>query len=320
MAARRVNRLYDLELDEVSHVDRPANQHGAVVIAKRAAEDQRMAMYDEEGYELDEDLLEPGDEAYDENGNQFVMVSDEEAAELVEQGVITLDDDMGEGSYYEPENAYAGVGKLSLGDISARATQAGGALKRNKRLAGAAAGTGAAAGFAARGGGGKQTKSASLGSDVFETLSKALHGNEARQAVSKLAEMVKESQDDAQAAWAVAKALADERDLEEYVELASTYPVAADPQELGTVLARVAKNQAGPNDLAYLDRVLSADPVNYEEVGYSGYAENSVMDQIAALAGQVVSKRGDVSLEEATVAFFDTNTDAYELYLEEQKG
>lgn len=252
-----------------------------------------MAMYDQDGYELDEDLLEPGDEAYDENGNQYVMVSDEEAAELAEQGIITLDEDLGEGASYEQEEALAGVGKR--GGAAARP---GSTVSKRKGAAPAR----------------------SLGNDVFETLSKALHGNEARQAVSKLAELVAESQNDARQAWAVAKALADERDLEEYVELASTYPVSADPAELGSVLARVAKNQAGPDDLAYLDRVLSADPVQYDEVGYSGYAENSIMDQVSALAGQAVSKRDDVSQEEAVVAFFDTNADAYELYLEEQKG
>jgi hypothetical protein len=35
MTTRTVKRLYDLEIDEISLVDRPANQHGLVAIAKR---------------------------------------------------------------------------------------------------------------------------------------------------------------------------------------------------------------------------------------------------------------------------------------------
>lgn len=282
MAGKGVKRLYELDIDEISLVDRPANQHGAVVIAKRAAEDERMAgMYDEEGYELDPDLLEPGDVAYDENGVEFVMVDDD----LAEQYGIDLS---------------ALDGEPSEGDPRLESELAGAVGKRKA--------------------GGKISKSVSksMGNEVFEALSKAIQGDEGKQAVSKLATLFKETQDDAANAWSIAKALADERDLEDYTELASGYQVAADPAELGATLARIAKNQATENDVAFLDRVLSADPVAFDEAGYSGYAENSVMDQVSAMASQAVGKGADVSHEEAVAALFDANPDAYDEYLREQ--
>lgn len=326
MAGRGVRRLYDLEVDEISLVDRPANQHGAVVIAKRATEDRSMPMYDEEGYELDEDLLEPGDVAFDESGQQFVMLSDEQIDELgIDlEGAYTDPADYADGDAYDNEPML--VGKAAMpGEMGAaqRALLRNGMkgraagnqgldwAKRNKRLVGAGAGVGAA-GFA----GGRVSKS--LGDDVFNEISKALRGSDAREAVSKLAEIVQDSREEARAAWALVSKLADERDAEDYTELASQYPVAADPRELGGALSRIAKNQATQRDLGLLDRVLSADPVAYDEAGYSGYAENGVMDQIQALAGQAVSKGADFSLEEATVAIFDANPDAYDEYLREQ--
>jgi hypothetical protein len=81
MNGRTAKRLHDLEIDEISLVDRPANQHGLVAIAKRD-EGAPMPLYDEEGYEVDPSLLEIGDVAYNENGEQFAVVDENEAAEL----------------------------------------------------------------------------------------------------------------------------------------------------------------------------------------------------------------------------------------------
>jgi hypothetical protein len=72
---RKINRLSGLEIDEVSLVDRPANQYGKVAIAKR--QEDVMAVYDASGVEVDEGELEPGDFVYDETGNEFVFLVDE---------------------------------------------------------------------------------------------------------------------------------------------------------------------------------------------------------------------------------------------------
>jgi hypothetical protein len=79
---RRVKELTNIEVDEISLVDIPANQHARVAIAKRATEEDIVPeIYDENGEPLDADLLEPGDTVFDAEGNAYeVMVDDGEEA------------------------------------------------------------------------------------------------------------------------------------------------------------------------------------------------------------------------------------------------
>ena len=74
--ARMVKRLSNLEIDEVSLVDRPANQHGLVAFAKADSQEDNMPVFDADGQEIYEDELQPGDYVYDENGAEFQVVED----------------------------------------------------------------------------------------------------------------------------------------------------------------------------------------------------------------------------------------------------
>lgn len=103
----KVRKLSGLEIDEISLVDRPANQHGVVAIAKRA-EEPAMPLYDADGYEVDPDLLEVGDFAYDEDGQEFYMASPEEAEQL---GVDVDDVDDEFEDEFEDDGELVGVGK-----------------------------------------------------------------------------------------------------------------------------------------------------------------------------------------------------------------
>lgn len=79
MAPRTVNVLSNIEVDEISLVDRPANQHARVAIAKRAEEDAMPEYYDEGGQVIDLDSLEIGSVVYDGEGNAFELtVEDDE--------------------------------------------------------------------------------------------------------------------------------------------------------------------------------------------------------------------------------------------------
>lgn len=83
---RRVKELTNIEIDEVSLVDVPANQHARVAIAKRATkEDTVPEIYNENGDLLDADLLEPGDTVFDSEGNAFEVVLEDAAEELSEE-------------------------------------------------------------------------------------------------------------------------------------------------------------------------------------------------------------------------------------------
>jgi hypothetical protein len=79
---RTRNNLTDMEIDEISTVDKAANQLSRFVIAKRAPEEDEMPqIYDQEGSPLNEDELEFGDIVYDDQGNAYEFVEDEDQPE-----------------------------------------------------------------------------------------------------------------------------------------------------------------------------------------------------------------------------------------------
>lgn len=95
--ARKVKELQDLEIDEISLVDKGANQHARTVIAKRHDEEEEMDKYfDENGEAIDVASLEPGDVIYDEEGNAY-------AAELEESEEDELEP-VGKSDFYSVED------------------------------------------------------------------------------------------------------------------------------------------------------------------------------------------------------------------------
>ena len=69
---RPIRNLTDMEIDEISTVDKAANQYSRFVIAKRAPEEDEMPeLYNEDGQLLDENALEDGDIVYDGDGNAY---------------------------------------------------------------------------------------------------------------------------------------------------------------------------------------------------------------------------------------------------------
>lgn len=80
--ARKVKELRDLEIDEISLVDKGANQHARTVIAKRHDEEDKMDEYfDAEGNPVDVASLELGDVVYDADGEAFELELDDEESE-----------------------------------------------------------------------------------------------------------------------------------------------------------------------------------------------------------------------------------------------
>jgi hypothetical protein len=77
---RIVNKLTDMEYDEISLVDRPAAQDARVLIAKRdeSEEDYVSDIYDSEGNALDVDELTEGDVVFNEDGDAFVVTLEED--------------------------------------------------------------------------------------------------------------------------------------------------------------------------------------------------------------------------------------------------
>lgn len=83
---RKVKEVTDIEIDEISLVDRPANQHARVAIAKRAPEEEPVPeIYNASGEVLDAETVEPGDVVYDADGNAFeVVLEDDEQLEFAD--------------------------------------------------------------------------------------------------------------------------------------------------------------------------------------------------------------------------------------------
>lgn len=319
MANRNVKRLHDLEIDEISLVDRGANQHATVAIAKRY-EESNMAVFDSEGVEVYQHELEDGDVVYAEDGTELVFVvedGDGTSADL-DEGYEYEAAEQG----YEPElvgkaaSPAMGVGRLGRAYMKgAEKLRNASPAARGGMILGGTAGAAGAAGYA---GGRRGRVGKSLGDGVLETLSKALREGDRDEAVEGLLEYVevvkRESDETRQALQAVLEA----QQLGEYSELASQYGVPADPERLGRIMKSLG-DVLHPDDFAEVDRVLSGAGEIYQELGTAGSGYTSdVMGQVEALAFQAVGK-SDLSHEQAVVALFEANPAAYDEYVNETR-
>jgi len=88
--ARKARQISGLEIDEISLVDKGANQHAVVTIAKSASGEmeETMDIYDEQGNPLDLDALNDGDVVYDADGEAYQFTLDEEFEEEREPELV----------------------------------------------------------------------------------------------------------------------------------------------------------------------------------------------------------------------------------------
>jgi hypothetical protein len=105
---RPVQIVKDMEIDDISLVDRAACPPAAIVIAKRADPEVGMdeEFYDEDGNAIDLDQFEEGDVIEDEDGNQYQIVFEEDD-----------DGDDGEEEYLveDEDGELVAVGKSAFG-------------------------------------------------------------------------------------------------------------------------------------------------------------------------------------------------------------
>lgn len=354
MNHQRVHRLHGLEIDEVSLVDRPANQHGLVTITKRDEGGMATGIYDEQGVEFDLDELEPGMEAFDGQGNPLTIVDEDTAAQLETEGYDIFDlevpDDLS-GLEFDDEDqrpTLASVGKaggaaaITGGAHTAfvagrnKATQLLGHMDgtRRKMELGALKGTmkaraavqnrplSTAAGAGAVGyGSGRMKKNLSVGEQLLQELSKAYTDSDRNQVIAKAFQAVQAADERATSAETIAKALQLRAEQEQYVELAKSYQLPVDDRDLGVVLHAIAKN-AGLSDaqLDLVDQVFSAaGEAVYLEQGSAGINGSPLFEQMQATAYDVVGKAGgDLTAEQALVALLDSDPEAYNDWLREQ--
>lgn len=316
---KRTTELSNVEVDEISLVDVPANQYASVLIAKRDDTQEDIVpdeVYDESGAPIEDiQALDEGSIVFDADG----------AAYQVEVESADADEDEAEVEAEEP----ALVGKSFLGATGSvmqgagiRAKQAGAAAAKNKgKIAGGAAlgGTAAAGGYM----GSKVGKSASFADEIRESLSKALGDAERDEVISKAMEQVDLAEQRAAQAEEIAKAERDLRLLREYTEVAKNYNVPVEPDELGPVLMRMAET-LDDADLSVIHKALTAaGEALYNEIGYIGGGDNvDVLSQVDQIIDGTIQKNaeGSVSKAGAMADFFDQNPEAYDQFLAERRG
>jgi len=293
-----IKKLFDIEIDEVSVVDRPANQHGLIAFAKNDEgfneEGQVPEVYDEVGESVDIDVLEHGDVVYDAEGNEFVFVEDGD----VEKG--------------------AGQAGARFGSNAEEAAEAFVRSRKRKLAAGAAAGgTGlAGAGYGA-GRYRSQHMKKSLGDSVLEDLSKAVTDYDREMVIAKAMDEVEIAKAQAAEAFEYAAAIEDARIEDAFISKAAEYNLPVSPEVLGPILKSIAETLTD-EELDILDELFaSVGDSLYNEIGYVGDTANvSVLDTVDGLAQEFVGK-SDVSYEQAYSAMFEANPSAYDAYLSE---
>ena len=314
--ARMVKRLTGLEIDEVSLVNRPANQHGLVAIAKSQQEDS-MSVYDAAGDEVFEEELEHGDRVYDETGAEFVFVEEEadedEGEEDVEKASLIPRGPIRPGWMGAKDKAsLIGQGAKAQGAKGADGAVDWAQKHKTPLIASAAGAGGLGAGYT----GGRMHKS--LGSQVLEDLSKALSDDDRDQVFAKAADRFDEIAQRNELLEQMVVGLYEDRDAEGYSQLAKSYELPVDPDEIGAIMVR-ASQSLSEADMGTLDRVVSSvgeiSKAAFTEIGYGGNVESDALAQIFAVAGDAVSKSDNgMSHEQAVTALFSANPDAYDQY------
>ena len=285
-----VKELRDMEIDEISLVDRPAAQHAEVVITKRATEEDIVPedIYDEEGGLVDPELLETGDVVFDEDGDAFLVVDDEMEMEEepVAKAAATPD-------YPEEEG---GDVKLSRKEELRRKLLA---RKQAKE--------------------GEDVKK-SFADELREELSKSYSDADRDEVIAKALAEVDEMATYAAEAEEVAKSERDLRLTREYEEVAKSYNLPVDEEELAPVLMAIAEELPYEYGAVIHKALSAAGEIIFDEIGTEGYATNNdVLHAVDNYIDENIAK-SDISKAEAVEAVFDENPAAYDEYMATRYG
>ena len=355
MTGRGARKLRDMEIDEVSLVDRAANQHASIMISKAADQEDAMPeldeleIYDDQGNVLDIADLPVGSVIEGPDGEELVVVEGDLDPAYDEQ--LELDYDPvdkafavgASGTARQLGNAVVvsgskrprflaghqfrhGFRNKGWTDGASRSYQAGAHLGRNKgKYAAGAAGTAVVGGGAYAGKkyyDDRVEASKSLGDALLEHLSKADADERTQILAHSMAEEIEKAQAQADEAMMYAEQLQDERITEAFISKAAEYNLPVDPTDLGLILKSAAAVLTD-EQLDTLDQLFtSIGEFLYSEVGVLGDNDNvDVMSQVDAYTDELVGKSADgLSGAEAQVMLLATNPEMYDMYLSENGG
>lgn len=318
-----MRKLRDMDIDEISLVDRAANQHASILFSKALNQEDEMPdndelyLYDEDGQPVDTESLEFGDVVYDQNGAEMVIVPEDGPDEVYAEDL-------------EPELVGKAMTPNRKNDLIMRASfaplNAARHVGQNAPAYGAGAG-GLAVGYGTgKHRGRKKAEKAqvekSFGELLVEELSKSDRDERDLQLAATLGDEIEKAQARADQAVAYAAQLEDERITEAFISKAAEYNLPVDPTDLGLIL-KAAATVLTDDQLDLLDQLFEAigDDI-YNEIGAVGDTDNSdVLSQVDQFAAELVGKsEGGLSMAEASTMLFEQNPAAYEEYLRENGG
>jgi len=354
------NQLTDMKFDEVSLVDRGANQYAKTVISKRditnTEENVEPEIYDEDGVLVNPDDLQVGDVIVDEEGNEFEVTEDalQPVAKSTAGKVLDYAAYPGVGSAVDAKDGKKGkafantFGRAVAGTAAGFGAGAGigagiGALTKKPgaarvganvggsvgNLAGALAGT--ALGRKANKDQGNfkdDDKQAdvkkSYADEIREELSKAMSDEARDEILSKALGSIEEYAEIAKAAEQAAQEERELRVTNEYIEVAKSYSLGIDPEVLGPVLKRCAE-ALSHEDQEVLAHALSVgteaiEKAFYEEQGVYGLGSNS--DVLNSVDEHLATNIGksDLSRDEQIAKMFEDNPNLYNEYEAEHRS
>ena len=230
-----------------------------------------MAVFDENGREVDLESLEHGDVVFSEDGEALVWQEEGREIDWDALGIEPEDD----------EAELAGVGK-------------------------------------------------SFGSDVLEAISKAVDDDAQKAAIRKAFEVQQEQIEvykrQAEEAQAWAEREHDTRVTEAFIAKAAEFNLPVAPEVLGPILKKMA-TVLDESELDIVEKVFTdVGDTLYDEVGYVGTGTNGpdVFNEVEELAKAAVSKAAangqQISEDDALVAAFEMNPQAYAAYNSEYMG
>lgn len=340
MGADMKKRLFDMQIDEVSLVDRPANQHGVISFSKNDEGDydddvvEFDELFDDNGGSVDLSEVQPGDEIVSDDGSVWVVTDDDGNVPIGKAAPANP------GRWFRVKQSFQSGRSARKGPtpepkedflnnvrdkptLERSAAKAGYGYQSNPR-AWNAAGIGAGAGTALAGGYAlnkmdNEGESMSYTDEVLEELSKAVSDHERQEVIAKMATDLDHARQEAAQAVEFAKALEAQQIEEAFISKAASYNLPVDPEEFGPIIMKMA-SVLDDAEFELVDKVFAAvGDALYTELGYIGGADNaSVLDTVDSLADELLAKSdGGFSKAEAVTAMLAANPDAYDAYLAE---
>lgn len=204
----------------------------------------------------------------------------------------------------------------AAGRVGSAGSAVGGFASQN-RVALAASGLGAAGGYAGGRNDGRRVRK-SFAEEVEVELSKALTDDDRDAVISKAFGYMEELEDVAKAAQEMAQAEHDARMDQEFLEVAKSYELPIDDEDLADTLRAIAE-ALDPEQIEVVRKCLELASISgFDEFGKSGGGDNNdIMTMVESASADVFSKsaRGSVSKEQIVGDAFAANPELYDQYL-----